>query len=375
MKNGYNLTQPPAIESGTLTLYQFYDLGYAINLDVAQARLAEPSAQRRTQAPVRQAESIEIAQQPLRVDRGGLGVAFEQLMLNGRLRASIYDLGTVALALTLHLPSATTWETLAGILGAWQQSSTALQQQFGTALDELAAAIAPAIERPNRSSIVEDYCVLIVDRLAGGANPTVLANHPQVQAALLGERRTLSEGSASFFTHLSYYPDDLAMVSWNGALIVDPAPFAAATAADLIEFANVELLLMRTYDADIEAELPRVIQRINQTRGRFVLPFVRRYSRLLTDVQQLVFDVTEVTERVDNALKVTDDVYWNRLYDAAVQVLRVQVWRQGVEHKLTLLRETYEMLHNDAEAERSSALEIIVILLIAFEIVWALLGH
>lgn len=368
-------TTPPAIEAGTLTLYQFYDLGYAINLDVAQARLAEPSAQRRTQAPVRQAESIQIAQQPLRVDRGALGVAFETLMLTGRLRASIYDLGTVALALTLHLPHATQWTTLAGMLAAWQQSSVALQQQFRAALDELEAAIGPAIERPNRSQIVEDYCVLLVDRLTDSANPAMLAEHPQVQAALLGERRELSDDSRSFFTKLSYYTDDLAMLSWNGALIVDPAPNAATTAADLIEFANVELLLMRTYDADIEAELPRVIQRINVTRGRFNLPFVRRYSRLLTDVQQLVFDVTEVTERVDNALKVSDDVYWNRLYESAVHVLRLQVWRQGVEHKLALLRETYEMLHNDAEAERSSALEIIVILLIAFEIVWTLLGH
>lgn len=366
---------PPAIESGTLTLYQFYDLGYAINLDVAQQRLAEPSAQRRTQASVRQSESIEIAQQPLRVSRGALGIAFESLMLTGKLRASIYDLGTVALALTLDLPRATTWETVAGMLGSWQQPSAALQRQFRSSLDDLEAAIRPAIDRPNRSSIVEDYCVLVVDRLVDGANPLILADHPQVQAALLGERRELSEDSRSFFTRLSYYTDDLAMLSWNCALIVDPAPFAATTAADLIEFANVELLLMRTYDAEIEAELPRVIQRINATRGRFVLPFVRRYSRLLTDVQQLVFDVTEVTERVDNALKVTDDVYWNRLYDSAVQVLRVQVWRQGVEHKLSLLRETYEMLHNDADAERASALEWIIILLILFEIVWALLGH
>lgn len=70
---------------------------------------------------------------------------------------------------------------------------------------------------------------------------------------------------------------------------------------------------------------------------------LRRYSQLLHDVQRLVAEVTQVTERVDNALKVTDDVYWNRLYSALLNVLRLDVWRDGVEHKLALIRETYSM--------------------------------
>lgn len=367
--------RPPAIEVGTLTLYQCFDLGYAIDLDKAEARLAEPSAQRRTQAPIRQANSIDIAQQPLRVERGLLQVALGDLQIDGALRASIYDLGTVVLALALPLPRGTSWQLIAGALGEWQQPAVALQAQFRTAIDELEATLLPAITKPNRSEIVEDYSIIVVEQLEDGINPVRLGDYAQVHEALLGERRPLAADARSYFTRLSYYTDDLAILSWAGALIVDPEPFAAETAADLIEFANVELLLMRTYDDDIEAELPRVNQRIATTRTRFALPFVRRYSRLLSDVQQLVFEVTEVTERVDNALRVTDDVYWNRLYEATVTVLRVQVWRQGVDHKLALLREAYEMLHSDAEAERSTALEWIVIWLIAFEVVWALIGR
>jgi uncharacterized Rmd1/YagE family protein len=79
-----------------------------------------------------------------------------------------------------------------------------------------------------------------------------------------------------------------------------------------------------------------------------------------------------VTERLDNALKVTDDVYWNRLYTAALGVLRVDVWRTGVEHKLALLRETYSMLRTAATAERDAFLEVAIILLIVVEVVLAL---
>ncbi len=142
-----------------------------------------------------------------------------------------------------------------------------------------------------------------------------------------------------------------------------------------IEFANVQLLLMRTYDAELDTQLPQMYQRIAREQQRFELPLVRRYSQLLHDVQRLVAEVTQVTERVDNALKVTDDVYWNRLYSALLNVLRVDVWRDGVEHKLALIRQTYSMLHAEADAERASALEWTVVLLILFEIVMALLRH
>jgi hypothetical protein len=43
-----------------------------------------------------------------------------------------------------------------------------------------------------------------------------LAEHPQVWAALLGEQRALSPSAARLITSMSYYPDDLALLSWNG---------------------------------------------------------------------------------------------------------------------------------------------------------------
>jgi hypothetical protein len=221
---------------------------------------------------------------------------------------------------------------------------------------------------------VEDYTVLVVERLAAGGTVADLATHPLVWAAQLGESRPLSAESSGLVTSLSYFPDDLALLSWGAALFADPEPLAAETAANLVEFANVELLLLRSYDADLDAELPRVNQRVAAAR-RFALPLARRYSRLLSEVQGLVLEIIEVSERVDNALKVTDDVYWNRLYSAMIEVLRVQVWRGVVDHKLALLRETYSMLHDDADAERTTALEIAIVLLIVVEIVLAFLHH
>jgi len=272
---------------------------------------------------VRQPTSIEVAQPPLRVDLGELLATLDAGTLNGTLRASIYDLGVVALALELPLPEPTTWDTAAGWLWTWQDPPATLADRFLAAVDSLEAVIRPSITRPKRGAIVEDHAILTVDRLAEPVEVADLAADPWVLAALLGERRPLSETANSLVTPLSYFPDDLALLSWNSALLIDPDPRALATAADLIEFANVELLVLRSYDAQLDDELPAVYRRIEASRGRFRLPLVRRYSLLLQEVQGLVVDVTEITERVDNALKVTDDVYWNRLYSAALDVLRV----------------------------------------------------
>jgi hypothetical protein len=365
----------PDILAGTLTLYQLYDIGDAINLDLAQACLAEPGAQRRVPVPARQAESIQIAQPPLRVAIGTTATVLGDRPFVGTLRASIYDLGAVALALELPLPSPVGWDMIADLLAAAQSLPAALVNRYAVALNQIERLIRPAIAQPARSPLVEDYSVLLVERLEQPAGAASLGEHPVVQAALLGERRRLSPSATQLLTSLSYYPDDLALLSWNGALLIDPDPLAGATAVDLVEFANVQLLLLRSYDAQLDAQLPPMYRRISAAQRRFALPLVRPVRRVLHDLQRLVAEVTEVTERIDNALKVTDDVYWNRLYSAMLGVLLVQTWRAGVDHKLALLRETYGMLHDQADAERANALEWIIVILILVELIVALIGR
>ncbi len=356
-------------------LYQLYDIGDAINLDLAQACLAEPTAQRHSPVSARQAESIQIAQPPLRVTIGRTAIVLGGLPFVGTLRASIYDLGAVALALEVPLTAPIDWDTIADLFAAAQSPPGALVGRFAVALDEIERLIRPAIAQPARSPLIEDYSVLLVERLEQPADAAGLGEHPVVWAALLGERRPLSSSATQLITSLSYYLDDLALLSWNGALLIDPDPWAGATAVALVEFANVQLLLLRSYDAQLDAQLPQMYRRIGAAQRRFALPLVRPYSRVLHDLQRLVAEVTEVTERIDNALKVTDDVYWNRLYSAMLSVLRVQIWKEGVDHKLALLRETYSMLHDQADAERANALEWIIVILILVELIVALFGR
>src|SRR5262245_797193 len=363
--------QPCGIDSAVLTVYRLYGIGDEIDLDVAERCLAESTAGRSGPTGGRQSESIQFARPPLRAELGPLRGELGGLSCEGHLRARVYELGVVSLAWESRVKRHTTWAEVAGALSAATDLPVHLTDQFEAKLQEVARLLGPAVSRPERAEIVEDYSVLFVERLdTAPIDVASLAEAPAVWAAALGEQRPLSSTAAELVTRMSYYPDDLTLLSWNSTILIDPDPLAAAMAAELIEFAEVELLVLRIYDAQLDTELPAMYRQLARAERRLRLPFGAARTELHL-VQRLVAEVTEVTERLDNALKVTDDVYWNRLYSAALNVLRVDVWRTGVEHKLSLLRETYSMLRAEAEAERDLTLEIAIVVLILIEVVLA----
>jgi hypothetical protein len=97
------------------------------------------------------------------------------------------------------------------------------------------------------------------------------------------------------------------------------------------------------------------------------------FETVLSDLQTKVADITETVERVENALKVTDDVYLARIYAAALDLFRERAWRSGIERKLGILRETYAMLNSEAQATRAELLEIAIIVLIVAELLLGIL--
>jgi len=141
----------------------------------------------------------------------------------------------------------------------------------------------------------------------------------------------------------------------------------------ILEFANAQLLELRYYDAMLDAELPRMYDRIANTRSQRVAFLGRGYAPMLGQLQTFVADSTELVERVENSLKVTDDVYLARVYSATLEIFRGPAWRAGIDRKLRIIRETYAMLQGEAQAGRAEALELSIVLLIVAEIVMALI--
>jgi hypothetical protein len=256
------------------------------------------------------------------------------------------------------------------------QSSSAVTELLNRELEALRQRIAGAVERPGLAPVSEEYIVFRLSALRDvhGQRASVQGlTDERLAPLLLGEQRPLAQQALSgLLTHrFSYYADDLVVLTWENALVVEPQ----STDRDveyILEFANAQLLELRVYDALLDAELPAMYDRIAAARERrHPLP-TRRFQSVLSELQTRVADVTETVERAENGLKVTDDVYLARVYGAALDLFRATAWRRGIERKLEIFRETYAMLNGEAQAARSELLEVVIIVVILAELVLGL---
>jgi hypothetical protein len=351
--------------------YRLYDVGYEIDLDRASALFAPDAASR--ERPARnEAQALQIVNPPLFVSLGT-----ERLTIGGGthradVSARLFDFGTCSLQLRLEAAAPLSWEEFT-TFGNAVDASPQLPSIFTRHLEALRARVAPAVERPNLASVVEDYVVFRLTKLTDVAGKTMGTNvltDDHVVPLLLRERRELSaDARRELLPHrFSYYADDLTILTWDNALVIEPRG-DDRDVEYILEFANAQLLELRYYDAVLDAELPAMYDRIAAARGRVSALPTWRYRPLLARLQTRVADVTETVERVENALKVTDDVYLARIYAAALELFRGTAWRRGIERKLSIVRETYSMLNAEAQAARAELLEIAIIALIVIEIV------
>jgi hypothetical protein len=289
--------------------------------------------------------------------------------------ACCYDFGVISLRLRVDLADGATWSELVGITRALDR--TDLAGVFGPALSQLTSQLRPAITRPGIAPVAEDYTIcrlLELHDVAGTAVPPGGLDDAALADLLLGEPRPLSEDArrSLLSRRFSYTEQDLVVLSWDAALVVEPSA-GDRDVEFLLEFANAQLLELRFFDALLDEELPRVYDRMARVRRTPSLLLGRRYRPLLADVQTLVADTTDIVERVENAFKVTEDVYLARIYLAALEIFRGAAWRRGIDRKLAILRDTYGMLNAESQSARGEALEVAIVLLIVSEIVLSLI--
>lgn len=356
---------------GSAIVYRLFDVGYEIHLARA-LEILSPNAPERARPLRGEGQAIQIKNPPVTVTLGIERVSIDGREVDAEVSARIFDFGVVSLRLRVPAPPRVTWMEYADF-GNAVDVRTDLTPLFERQLDALVTRMAPAIERRSVASVTEDY---VVFRITGFSDPAgkemsaEILRDQDVAPLLLNERRPLSHLALRELlpNRFSYYSDDLAILTWDNALVVEPA----AEDTDIqyiLEFANAQLLELRVYDALLDAQLPMMYSRVASARRGGLARIIRRYAPLLGDLQTLVADSTEVVERVENSLKVTDDVYLARVYSAALDIFRGRVWRSGIDRKLAIIRETYSMLNDEAQASRAEVLEVAIVLLIVAELV------
>ena len=363
---------PVVVEAGSVTALRLFEVANEIDLRRAETlwrdQARPPGTRPRlTGTP---AKAMAFGVPPLELALPPVSLALEDGPATAAVVARVYDFGVVSLALRLRAEGP--WAAFVARANHLGRAAEAPEAPWAGLLAQIRAAIGPALSRPVGLAVEEDYLLAIVERFAQPLSAAALQARVDLAELLSGEAGPLAEATRAEFlrARFSYFPNDLVALTWDRALIVEPR--GDTDVADVLEVANAQLLEMRYYDELLDAELPRMYDLVASTRGARNWLGARPYARLARRLYTLVAEVTELTEKVDNALQVTEDVYLARVYAAALDLFRVPRLSAAVDRKLAIIRETYTALYDEATGRRSEVLEVAIVLLIMFEIALAL---
>ena len=354
----------------TIHLAFAFDIGYEIDIDRARAMIPGESGAlaRRRRTP----ESIQYRPAPLRLTLDASGMALPGGMATTRPpRAELTVFDFAAISLMVQFPvRATPTELLelAGNLGEPGPLNMAARLVVNPWIERLR----PVVDGFEVSDLSEEYVVFQV----GDVRPDWIGENLDWIARLIRlEAGPLSAAEVREATRLgfSYTPDDLVMLDWAAGFVAD---FDCADTLQVIEFANVQLLEFRHIDDRLDDRLEAAYRLIHAERGRDRRPtFWRTHSATVRSVRELEIEATSLFERADNNLKLIGDQYLSRVFDLARTRFHLGEWQQGIRRKLEVVGDVHDLLVQQAGGTRMEVLEIIVVVLIALEILLALVRH
>ena len=364
------------VAEGTLHVYRLFDVGDALDLSRAEALLAAPSSRLRLEG-AQSTTALEIPRPPLHVALGSRVVPLAGGMRSAEASANLFDYGVVSILYRFPIPPGTDLADLVPLAEELSaQATLALDAAARAEAEELSRLLAPALERPHRWEGLETYQLFFVRRLTEPASAAEVLALAPIAELLLGETSAVplsreERGDVLGQAH-SYLSDDLAVVDWNCAFLLEPS--GVNDIPDLLEFATAHLLELRYHDAFLDRELHDIYDEIDAARGPPSV-FTRRYGRVQRRTAALLVELSEVIERLENAVKIVGDFYLARLYQSSVRRFRLPAWQESVLRKQRLLAGVNDLMKAAADRRRGELLELTVVLLILWEILYALLRH
>jgi hypothetical protein len=273
---------------------------------------------------------------------------------------ALFDFGAVSLAYTAP------FEGSVEDAVALDAATARLEADARRRVESLLSRVGPAVTGMSLAPVVEDYLVLEVEAFEPATRPRgLLGLHARDLARILRcEPAELSEDEVedALSARISYGPDDLALVDWNGALVFGPG---AEDVVSVLEFANVQLLELRFLDDQLDRALDRAWEGMNPSFPAALRFGSRGHMRRIGRMQ---VESAVLYERVRNALKLLGDQFLARLYRLAATRFHVAEWEASIRRKLETAESVYQKAFDRASAHRMELLEWLIIVLIAVSI-------
>ena len=365
------MADPLLVKKARLLCYRIYDI--ADEIDLGQVERIGRRQASRTRLVSQRSRALLLPNPPVAFELERQELTLKSGSMVVEARARLFDSGAASVMLSIPVPVGTSLDGLVP-LAAEVQESEAIEAACGRCIEQVRSTVAPAVTGSHLWHENESYTVLLVEELEPRVKSAELIERCDLVRLILGEESDLelsAQQRSDVLAHrFSYTENDLAIVDWNSAFVYEPSD--ASDILDVLEIANAQLLEFRYYDDQLDRHITRVydeLQRPRRWRGLFLSP----YAKLAPRVAATLLELSEFIERSEDSLRVIGDFYVAKIYEAAVQQLRVQNWQASVTRKQQMLANTYQLLKGETDTDRALVLELLIVLLIVGEILLALL--
>ncbi|WP_408098811.1 hypothetical protein ACJVC5_07810 [Peredibacter sp. HCB2-198] len=355
------------IKKGKILIYRVFDIGSEIDLEKVEALFEDKKLKGRFKLDRKHNMSLIISSSPLSIQLGSVNMRLQDQMVAAELIAKVWYFGTVSLCFQIPIPENTNWPELVKI-ASWIENDEEIEVLAREKAKQFQNDIKNAIPVLNEWSMNEDYVTYFIQELDGLQGPlSTLTEKVDVPALILAESKDiLSEQVKKNILENTYQysRDDLVVVDWNSALVVEPN--GSMDVPLVIEFALNQLLELRYYDDLLDQRLNTLY---NEVVGKKRGLLSNKYSRLAEDAGQIYLEISEIVENVENSFKTVGDFYLATIFRASSKRFRFDDWQKSINEKLGNLAEISKLLHSEVSESRNQTLEIIIIVLIAIEVV------
>jgi hypothetical protein len=355
-----------SIARGTCYLLFAYDVARAIDLDEAERHIVTLKQREVLKSGRRAPKYFEYQPPPLRITQDVAPMAIGSYRSEPSLGLLLYDFGAISVTYTIPLVG-----SLSGLLTLSNDlyEATDFLAHSRTHIEQLLAMIGSAVSEPNIANIVEDYVIYHIEAFTEqhDINDLCMRYAQDIAQILRAENYLLSQQEVldALMHRLSFRIDDVTIVDWNAALLVDREGDDVRT---VLEFANVELLELRYLDRSLDDALDRSYEALTMPRRASHLG-LGVFGADRHRVARMQVDSAILFEGVNNALKLLGDQYLSRVYRLVSQRFHLTEWDAGILRKLQTLDSIYEKMVDQATTRRMEVLEWIIIILIAISII------
>jgi len=347
------------IFSGNIFIFHAFDVGYEIELDNIR------NAQDIIVQPITMPKYFKNYHTPLAIDLPHPHTTTEFKSCR------IHNFGPISL--TYKIPFSRTLEDMRLEL---QDLENKFQEESVINAGSVFKKIKPHIMRPNFFHNRSSYVVIQVDQIPDKISIDAFKKEfgGIVASMLRFETETLSEYQKNEILEdaIGYFRRDMIVIDTEAAFVYDDQ---YEEILDLFEFANIQRLELRYFDRLLDRQLNLIYEeKLGKLPLISYLPFIRvPWRGPIGDLGKLRADISVISERLENSIKLAGETYFSELYTILRTKLDLKNWNDSINRKLDIIGDIRSVFQHKIDAIREDFLTTLIIILIFIELLVGLL--